>query len=350
MSRQTRTLVLGAIPVVLLTGLVTVDKIPFTDISLTVPYAAEGPGPTFNTLTEVDGEPVVEVEGAETDEVSGNLNMTTVSVRSGMTLPQVLGRWLTTDDTLVPLEQVFPQDKSPEEVQELNEIAFTSSEASATVAAMNYLGRPVQVEVAGVLDDAAAQGTVEAGDVIREVDGAVVEKPGQVRDQVLAKQPGDSVELLVERNGEPETVTVELGEHPDDPDMAFLGVTMTSHAADGVEINYNLEDIGGPSAGMMFSLAVVDKLSPGALNGGKVVAGTGTIAEDGTVGPIGGIVHKVRAAREIDAEVFLAPSANCAEATSRDHGEMTILAVDTLSDAIDQMAAYAEGGDYRTCG
>lgn len=350
MSRRSRTLVWGAIPVVLLTGLVTFDRIPGTDVSLTVPYAAEGPGPTINTLGQVEGEPVVEIEGAETDEAAGNLNMTTVSVRSGMTLPQALGRWLTTGDTLVPLEQIFPQNRSPEETRELNEIAFTSSEASATVAAMNYLDRPLQVEVAGVLDESAAQGNVSEGDIIREVDGTAVDEPNQIREQVLAKQPGDSVELLLERDGETETVTVELGEHPEDANQAFLGITMTSSSADGVDVTYNLEDIGGPSAGMMFSLAVVDKLSPGALNGGNMVAGTGTISEDGTVGPIGGIVHKVDAAEAAGAEVFLAPSANCAEATSRDHGDMTILSVDTLTGAIDQMAAYEEGGDYRTCG
>lgn len=348
-SRRTRTLAWGAIPVLLLTGLVTFDRIPGTDISLTVPYAAEGPGPSFNTLGEVDGDEVVEIEGAEIDDVTGNLNMTTVSVRSGMTLPQVLGRWLTTGDTLVPLEQIFPQDRSPEEVQELNEIAFTSSEAAATVAAMNYLDRPLQVEVAGVLDDAAAQDLVAEGDVIREVDGRAVDEPGQVREQVLAKEPGQTVDLSLDREGGTETVTIELGEHPEDAAAAFLGITMTSNSADGVEVTYNLEDIGGPSAGMMFSLAVVDKLSPGELNGGNFVAGTGTIAEDGAVGPIGGIVHKVDAAEELGAEVFLAPTANCEEATSRDHGDMTVLAVDSLSHAVEQLAAFDAGGDYQTC-
>ncbi|WP_337898109.1 S16 family serine protease, partial [Mesomycoplasma ovipneumoniae] len=145
------------------------------------------------------------------------------------------------------------------------------------------------------------------------------------------------------------TVTIELGEHPEDAAAAFLGITMTSNSADGVEVTYNLEDIGGPSAGMMFSLAVVDKLSSGELNGGNFVAGTGTIAEDGAVGPIGGIVHKVDAAEELGAEVFLAPTANCEAATSREHGDMTVLAVDSLNHAIEQLAAYDAGGDYQTC-
>ncbi|QGU06664.1 Lon protease [Corynebacterium occultum] len=349
MSRRSRTLIWGAVPVVLLTGLVSFESIPGTDISLTVPYAAEGPGPTFNTLGDVEGEEVVEISGAEIDEVAGNLNMTTVSVRSGMTLPQVIGRWLTTGDTLVPLEQVFPPNLSPEEVRESNEIAFSTSEAAATVAAMNYLGLPVQVEVAGVLEGVAAEGLVEPGDVILSVDGNEVSEPGQVRSAVLGKAPGESVALAIRRGEEEQTLDIELGEHPQDAAVGFLGITMSSASATGVEVEYNLEDIGGPSAGMMFSLAVVDKLSPGELNGGHFVAGTGTIDEDGGVGPIGGIVHKVAAAEDIGAEVFLAPSANCAEATSRGHGELIILKVDSLREAIDQMDAYANGGDYITC-
>ncbi|MGP6175150.1 YlbL family protein [Corynebacterium sp. A21] len=349
MSRRSRTLIWGAIPVILLTGLVSIETIPGTDIALTVPYAAEGPGPTFNTLGEVDGEEVVAVSGAETDEVAGNLNMTTVSVRSGMTLPQTLGRWLTTGDTLVPLEQVFPPNQSPDEVRELNEIAFSSSEAAATVAAMNHLGLPLQVEVAEVLDGVAAEGVVETGDVILAVDSTQVEEPGQIRQQVLSKGPGDTVTLDIRRGDEEKNLEIQLGEHPQDASMGFLGITMSSSSATGVQVDYHLEDIGGPSAGMMFSLAVVDKLSPGQINGGRFVAGTGTISEDGTVGPIGGIVHKVTASEGIGAEVFLAPAANCAEATSRDHGDMTILKVDTLQHAIEQMDAFATGGDYETC-
>lgn len=105
-----------------LAALVSMDHIPGTDISLTVPYAAEGPGPMFDTLGEVDGTPVVAIEGAESDDTAGELRMTTVSVRSGMTLAQALSRWLTTDDTLVPIEQVFPPDLSPEEVEQASPV------------------------------------------------------------------------------------------------------------------------------------------------------------------------------------------------------------------------------------
>ena len=100
---------------------------------------------------------------------------------------------------------------------------------------------------------------------------------------------------------------------------------------------------------MIFSLAVIDKLSPGELNGGRLVAGTGTISEDGTVGPIGGIVHKVRAAEEKGTELFLAPADNCTEAISRDHGDMVIAKVTTLDDAITAMADFDAGRDVEEC-
>lgn len=345
-----RTLVWGGAPVLALAALVSMDHIPGTDISLTVPYAAEGPGPMFDTLGEVDGTPVVEIDGAESDATAGELRMTTVSVRSGMTLAQALSRWLTTDDTLVPIEQVFPPDLSPEEVEQANKQAFTSSEAAATVAAMNHLGRPVEIVVADTIPESAATGRLLSGDVIVGVDGQGVDKPGQVQEIVRAKKPGEEVTLELRRAGQPVTETLELGANPHDGKIAMLGVYMNSQPVNGLEVSYNLQDIGGPSAGMIFSLAVIDKLSPGELNAGRTVAGTGTIAEDGTVGPIGGIEHKVRAAAEDGVELFLAPAANCREALQGQRGDIVVAQVSTLDDAITAMADFDAGRDVVTCG
>ena len=164
-----------------------------------------------------------------------------------------------------------------------------------------------------------------------------------------AKSPGDTATLTLERAGGAEDVDVVLGENPDDPETAMLGILMGSQPVEDIEVDYNLNDVGGPSAGMVFSLAVIDKLSPGELNGGRYVAGTGTISPEGEVGPIGGIAHKVDAAEAEGAELFLAPRDNCAEAVSRDHGDMVVAAVDTLDDAIEQMAAFDAGGDVEVC-
>ena len=120
-SRRVRTIAWGAIPVVLTGALVSLDHIPGTDVSLTVPYAAEGPGPTVDTLGEVDGTQVVDVQAPKTYDTDGHLNMTTVSVRTNMTLAQALGRWMMTDDTIVPIDTVIPQNMSDKEVEQVKE-------------------------------------------------------------------------------------------------------------------------------------------------------------------------------------------------------------------------------------
>ncbi|MFS0468347.1 PDZ domain-containing protein, partial [Corynebacterium striatum] len=228
--------------------------------------------------------------------------------------------------------------------------AFTQSEAAATVAAMNYLKVPVKIVVAQVLKDAPATGVVKAEDIITSVDGKDVSEPGQVQELVRAKKPGDRMELGIERKGKKLTEEITLGSHPDDDSVALLGISMTSQPKEDIKVQYNLQDIGGPSAGMMFTLAVIDKLSEGELNGGKFVAGTGTINEDGTVGPIGGIVHKVEASKQAGAELFLAPADNCAEATSRDTGDMVVAKVESIDDAIVAMDNFAHGKKVETCG
>ncbi|MEX3515647.1 YlbL family protein [Corynebacterium sp. 32222D000AT] len=348
-SRRRRTLVWGAIPVVLLGAAVSVTEIPGTDINLAVPYAAEGPGPTVNTLDEVDGKPVVEVDAPNTDDPAGHLNMTTVSVRTQMSLMQMLGRWLTSDDTIVPIETVIPKNMSPEQMEEANKQAFTDSESAATIAAMDYLDKPVEIVVADLTEDSVAQGALEREDVIKALDGEAVGEPQELQKRIQSHAPGDEVTLTVERDGKEREEKVTLAASPHDEDVPLLGILMTTQPAEDIKVNYNLQDIGGPSAGMMFSLAVIDKLSPGDLTGGHFVAGTGTIGPDAKVGPIGGIVHKVDAAEEAGAELFLAPSGNCAEATSRDHGDMVIASVDTLDDAIAAMDDFDAGRDVKTC-
>lgn len=366
--RRVRTVAVGLFPVVALVALLAVPTVPGTDIDLTVPYAAEGEGPTFDTLGDVDGTPVVDITGtdAELDEAladsDGQLNMTTVAVRTQLSLAETMRRWLASDDTIVPVEQVIPSDSTPEEVARRNAAAFAASESNATVAAMGHLERPLETTVYEIAEDAPASGTLRDNDVITAVDGAEVTLPADVADAVAEFDPGESVELTVRRGREEITETVTLGEFPEDresdaaaedageSDRAYLGVTMVAQPAGDVQVRYNLKDIGGPSAGLMFSLAVVDKLSPGELSGGHFVAGTGTISAAGSVRPVGGITHKIAAAQDAGADVFLVPSGNCREALSRDYdGDIDLLSVDSLEDAVTGLEEYSDGGDPETC-
>ncbi|WP_188358292.1 YlbL family protein [Corynebacterium pelargi] len=349
MKRRARTLLLGALPMAALSALLVMPNIPGTDVHFLVPYAIEAPGPTFNTLGTVEGKEVVEIEGAPTDATNGKLNMTTVAVSSGITLTQAIAEGLWSSNTMVPIEQIFPQNVTPEEQREVNSADFAASEASATAAAMHYLDRPLAVEVAQVVPDGPAAEKLEQGDVIVAVDGQKISSPKQVKEAVSAHKPGQDLEVKVKRKGKETALKITLGTHPKD-DAAFLGILMAQVPADGMKVTYNLKDIGGPSAGLIFSLAVVDKLDPADITGGAFVAGTGTIDEDGKVGPIGGIRHKIEASKNAGAEVFLAPKGNCADIDAKTSEGIEVAAVGSLEEAVDALSAHQRGEAMPTCG
>ncbi|WP_415975120.1 PDZ domain-containing protein [Rhodococcus sp. 077-4] len=340
MNRRIATLVAALVPVVVL---------GVTGSVVTVPFAALGPGPTYNTLGDVDGVPVVEIDGTDVDPTAGHLNMTTVAVRDQLNLFEALGFWASGRQGLVPREEVYPPDKSKEEVQEGNQADFEESESSAELAALHHLDLPVSLAVASVADDGPAAGVLKVGDTLVSVGGTAVATASAVREAVSSRVPGDSVDIEFVRDGTAQTGSVVLGARPDDGSMGYLGVTPEERPGVPFEVKFNLADVGGPSAGLMFSLAVVDKLSPGELSNGEFVAGTGTIDADGTVGPIGGIPYKLIAAREAGATTFLVPDANCGEAQQNVPDGLRLVRVQTLGSAIDSLQAIGSGGDAPSC-
>lgn len=329
------------IPVLVLVGIAT---------EVTVPFVALGPGPTFDTLGEADGKPVVQIDGVEPDPTSGQLRMTTVGVNDNLTLAQALTAWVGSRYTLAPRETVYPPNVSKDDVRAADQAMFTQSERSAELAALHHLDMPVAVTVAGVGDDAPATGLLREGDRIVAVDGEPVTTAGSVQRAVGAVPPGTELAVRVRRDGVDEDVPVTVASRPGEPDRGFLGITTEEVPEVPFTVTFNLADIGGPSAGLMFSLAVVDKLSPGPLNGGLAVAGTGTIDSDGKVGPIGGITHKLAGAVDDGAAVFLVPAENCAEALTDVPDGLRLVKVESLDGAIDALATVAAGGDAPTCG
>ncbi|MFC5938223.1 PDZ domain-containing protein [Corynebacterium choanae] len=351
MNRRLRTLFFGAIPVMVSAALVGADTLPVFGDSLRVPYAAEGPGPVFNTLGDYDGEKIIDISGLPVDPTDGALDMTTVSVAHNMTLPQAFTRMLTTDDTFVPLDVIIPPGQTAEEVQETNEREFSSSESAATMAAFRHLGLPLTTVVEKTVPGSGASGVINPGDEIVAVAGQQVTSPTAVTELVRAQQPGQLLTVTVKRHdtGAVEDVQFTLGKDTNHGDTPLAGMMLVAEPADGARVNYNLSGVGGPSAGLIFSLAVVDKLEPGSLTGGHKIAGTGTMSPDGTVGPIGGIAHKVQAASDAGAELFLSPAENCAEAVSRYDGPMTVVRVSSLEDAIGAIDAFKRGDTLDTC-
>jgi Lon-like protease len=345
-NRRIATLIAALIPVVAL-GIL--------GATVAVPYAALGPGPTFNTLgeVEVEGEgmkPVVDIQGTDVDPTTGNLNMTTVSVKDGLTIFDALGFWVSGRSGLVPRSEVYPPDKTREEIDETNRADFTGSEANAETAALRFLGYPTTVTVEQVGADSPAKDALRPGDELIAINGVAVDTVEAVQEAVGTASPGTIVEVRYRRDGVENSVAITLGARPDNAEKGYLGIGTSEVPDVPFTIDFNLADIGGPSAGLMFSLAVVDKLSPGELNGGDFVAGTGTIEANGEVGPIGGIPYKMAAAREAGATTFLVPEKNCDEAREHTPDGLRLVKVGALDDAVGSLNSLVSGADAPSCG
>lgn len=314
----------------------------------TVPFVALGPGPTYDTLGSVDGQTVITIVGQDTYPTGGRLNMTTVSVGTDLTLFTALGRWLSGRYALVPREEVFPPNRTEDQVQQEQAKAFQDSETFAETAALAYLKYPMRVIVNRIVADAPAKGELEPGDRIIAVNGRTVSGAEQVREALADTKPGQVVEVRYQRGPATSTATITLGGR-EDRQSGFLGVEPANEPDVPFDIKISLADVGGPSAGLMFALAIVDKLTSGELNGGQFVAGTGEITSDGQVGPIGGIPFKMAAAREAGATVFLVPDANCLEASQRAPDGLRLVKVGTLTDAVNALDTLGTGGDAPSC-
>jgi PDZ domain-containing protein len=315
--------------------------------TLPIPMVALGPGPTYNTLDAVAGVPVVAVDGLPTFPTSGNLNMTTVAVTERLTLFAALSSWASESRQVVPRDTVYAPDKSDAQVQAENSEQFAASEANAEVAALTMLKVPTRVVVAELTANSPAAPALQTGDEIVAVSGRPVGSPQAVADALVDTRPGQTVTVTYRRGGVDASADIVLGSSPDRP-QGLLGIRPGIEPVDG-DITISLGDIGGPSAGLMFALAVVDKLTPGELTGGAFVAGTGTITQDGAVGPIGGIPFKMRAARDVGATAFLVPADNCAEAVANAPSGLQLVRVATLTEAVAGLDALRAGRPLPSC-
>lgn len=331
-------------------------------VFIKVPYSEMSPGPTVNTLGDHDGEPVLQITGHKTYPATGNLNMTTVRVTSAdynMNLVEAVYGWLAHDNKVVPHDTLYPDGKTEEQSTQENAEEFSQSQESAKVAALKELKIPVQswVIVSTVVKDSPAEGELHAGDVIKAVDGTAVKAPGDVADLVTKHKPGEKVVFTIvpakaqaaaEKENktatETEDITITTKKSDDDgEERAIVGISAGTDHTFPFTIDIKLADVGGPSAGLMFALGIVDKLTPGNLTGGKFVAGTGTIDDAGKVGPIGGIEMKTVGAREKGAQYFLTPADNCAAAAKDTPEGLTLVKVNTMDDAMSALKDISSG-------
>ncbi|WP_416968394.1 PDZ domain-containing protein [Streptomyces sp. 4F14] len=327
-----------------------------------VPYSEMSPGPTVNTLGDHGGEPVLQISGHKTYPTTGHLNMTTVRVTGAdyrMNLVEAVYGWLAHDNKVVPHDTLYPDGKTEEQSTQENAEEFSQSQESAKVAALKALKIPVQswVIVSTVVKGSPSEGKLHAGDVIKDVDGTAVKEPGDVAKLVTKHKPGEDVVFTItpakaqaaaQKSGKTATVTQKVTIRTATSDdtgekRAIVGISAGTDHTFPFSIDIKLADVGGPSAGLMFALGIYDKLTPGSLTGGTFVAGTGTIDDDGKVGPIGGIEMKTVGARDKGARYFLTPADNCAAAAKDVPGGLTLIKVATIEDALGALTDIREG-------
>ncbi|WP_369371198.1 PDZ domain-containing protein [Promicromonospora sp. Populi] len=314
------------------------------------PYAMRSPGPTEDTLERN----LIQIEGARTYESTGELRLTTVSVLGGPGYPmmsgQVIQGWLDPQRSVLPVEAIFPEATTEEQQQEASQAEMVSSQESATAAALTELGYdvPAVLDVAGTEPSSGAEGVLNEGDVIVSFQGEPVGTYADLIDGLAQTEPGAVVTLGVQR-GE-DTVDVDITTSGNG-ERAVLGVFIDPNYDFPVDVSIEIENIGGPSAGTMFALGIIDKLTSEDEANGEVIAGTGTMSPEGTVGPIGGIEQKLYGALRDGATWFLAPADNCDQVVGNVPDGLSVVRVATLAEARDAVEAIGrgDGADLPTC-
>lgn len=320
------------------------------------PYVIEAPGPVFNTLganhpvgAEPSGadqkKPLIVIDGRKTYPTSGSLDLLTVSeIGNPQQLPnwgEVIQAWFTPSKAVIPVDIAYPPGQNVQEQNAENAQLMTDSQKDAVAAALNELGYHFrQSIVVKQVVDGPAKGVIDVGDRITAVNGVPVKGVQSLRDEVNKNGAGKPASITILRDGEQRVVTVT----PEKTDgTVVIGVGAQMDYAFPFQVKIQLDNVGGPSAGQMFALGIMDKLTPGSLNGGERVAGTGTIDNEGNVGAIGGIRQKMYGARDAGATVFLAPASNCDEVTGHIPSGLHVYAVKTLSDSIKVLDAVRTG-------
>lgn len=299
-----------------------------------VPYYAYEPGPVY----ELDQ--FVEVEGAA--DVNGEFLMLTVALPE-VTALEFLVAWFDPAVELVERERVRPVGVSREEYRERNLQAMDESEDTAIFVALDHLGYEVTlagdgVLVAGIIEGTGSEGVLEVGDVIISIDGAPVYVSTDATSEIGTHDIGEVLEMTLLRDGDELDVAVELSEHTQDegrPMVGFLATTHNWRYESEVDVEIESQNIGGPSAGLMYALTIIDLLSDDDLLEGTVIAGTGTIDADGNVGAIGGIRQKLVAAEREGAQYAFVPDGNWEAAQSAPVDDLGLIRVATLDDALD---------------
>jgi len=326
------------------------------------PYVIEQPGPVFDTLgdVEVGGKtvPLIEIDGAETFPTTGELNMLTVSINGNrenrLNWFQVATAWLEPSKAVVPLDNIYPEGVTQEQSNEQSAVDMQNSQQEAIAAALTQLGYDFSttLQVAQVGEGLPADGVLEDDDTIVSVNGETFSDVTGLQAAIAANGTDTPASIDLLRDGAPLTVEITPELSDADTPTPIVGIGVKGTFDFPIDVTIQLEKVGGPSAGQMFALGIIDKLTEGDLTGGEDFAGTGTITGSGEIGPIGGIRQKMYGALNAGATYFLAPADNCTEVVGHVPDGLEVFAVSTLADSMKVLDAVADGtstADLPTC-
>ncbi len=338
------------------TGLVASLMISILTVA-PAPFAIAQAGPTYDTLAAYDGTSVISIEGQPTYASSGELRLTTVSFSRGgsrtFTLGHVIGSYFSDNRTVQPEEDIFGTPEQQQQEAEESHEMWVISQESATVAAIEALGEvvPTTLTVDGITEESGALGILEDGDVLVAIDGEQFRSYNDLTSELEKRRPGDEATFTVLRGTEELELTFPLISYDDDPDVARMGIFVLPTFDLPITVTVGIAEVSGPSAGLMFALAIMDKLTPIDELNGAHVAGTGAIDIDGDVSPIGGIEHKMDGAVAAGATAFLAPIENCEDVVGHIPAGLDVYAVDNLTDAYTAIVAIGQNdtADLLTC-
>jgi Lon-like protease len=327
--------------------------------ALPAPYVIDNPGPTYDTLGTVETSEgdyeLIEISGQETFETTGELRLTTVT-RSGNpdSLPgwmDVISGWFDPTRTVIPVDVAYPPGVTVEGNREAARLEMERSQQESIAAALTFAGIPYSsfLVVSQALEGGPSEGVLLPGDVVVTAAGEVITNVTQLREVIARSGVGKPLSMVVQRSGGSVDIEIipRMSEGPER--MPMIGILVSGSYEFPIDVRIALENVGGPSAGLMFALGVVEKLTSEDITGGLVIAGTGTISADGDVGSIGGVRHKMHGAKKDGATVFLAPAGNCGDILGHIPDGLQVIPVGTLSDAVSAVRAVHSGGPVPRC-
>lgn len=321
-----------------------------------LPYVRSAPGSTYDALGSIDGKQLVNVAESNaypTFASDGEIQILTVSQWGGpygtLTWPDALRSLLDSSIYIIPSGFLFDENTDGDEVTDEGQVQFASAQSEAIGAAFGYLGIPVETATSIVFinKESPNRDVLKVGDEIVEADGVSISNADDFGKVVAAKKPGSKITVVLLRDSKRKTLSLETYSLPGET-RSRIGVILMVNYEPPMKVTFSLNDVGGPSAGLAFATALVEKLGEEDLLRGRNVAMTGEIDAAGNVGAIGGMPQKMASAARNGATLMLFPRENCPISRERVPDELTIVPVSTLSEAIEALR-LSDSTKYPTC-